>query len=112
MVDEVSKSPEWNRIQAKLWCSLPSAELVSLQRVENEYLWRAFFAPVTEYRDAGGHVHVGHHASGVKEVCALQVLAARNCITTSISQHQRDAHTVGIHTTLVQNVALVGSMVQ
>ena len=61
-------SPEWNRIQAKLWCSLPSAELVSLQRVENQKLWRAFEAPVTEYRDAGGHVHVGHHASGVEEV--------------------------------------------
>ena len=82
MVDEVSGSFEWNRIQAKLWCSLPSAELVSLQRVENKHLWRAFEAPVTEYRDAGGHVRVGHPASGVKEVCALQVLAACNYINT------------------------------
>ena len=112
MVKEDSGSFDWNRIQAKLWCSLPSAELVSLQRVENQTLWKAFEAPVTEYRDAGGHVHVGHHASGVKEVCALQVLAARNCITTSISQHQGDAHTVGSHTTLVQNVPLVVGMVQ
>ena len=68
---EVSGSPEWNCIQAKLRCSLPSAELVSLQRVENERLWRAFEAPVTEYRDAGGHVRIGHPASGVKEVCAV-----------------------------------------
>ena len=71
MVDELRRSPEWDRIQAKLWCSLPSAELVSLKRVENHKLWRAFEAPVTEYRDAGGHVRVGHHASGVKEVCAI-----------------------------------------
>ena len=77
---EDSGSFDWNRIQAKLRCSLPSAELVSLQRVENERLWRAFEAPVTEYRDGGGHVHVGHPASGVKEVRALQVFAACNCI--------------------------------
>ena len=78
MVDEASGSPEWNRIQAKLRCSLPSAELVSLQRVENKHLWRAFEGPVTEYRDAGGHVRVGHPASGVKEVCASHV---RHAIT-------------------------------
>ena len=107
MVDEGTGSPEWNRIKAKLRCSLPSAELVSLQRVENQKLWRAFEAPVSEYRDAGGHVHVGHHASGVKEVCTLELLAACNCITTSISQHQRDAHIVGSHTTLVLNVSPV-----
>ena len=82
MVKEDSGSLDWNRIQAKLWCSLPSAELMSLQRVENQKLWRAFEAPVTEYRDAGGHVRVGHPASGVKEVCALQVLAACNYINT------------------------------
>ena len=72
MVDELRRSPEWDRIQAKLWCSLPSAELEGLQRVENQQLWKAFEAPVTEYRDAGGHVRVGHHASGIKEVCALE----------------------------------------
>ena len=82
IVNEDSGSPEWNRIQAKLRCSLPSAELVSLQRVENEHLWRAFEGPVTEYRDGGGHVRVGHPASGVKEVSALQVLAACNCINS------------------------------
>ena len=87
-VKEHRDSPEWNRIQAKVWGSLPSAELVSLERVENQKLWRAFEAPVTEYHDAGGHVHVGHHASGVKEVCALELLTACNCITTPISQHQ------------------------
>ena len=69
MMNEHGGSPEWNRIQAKVWCSLPSANLVSVQRVENEKLWRAFEGPVTEYRDAGGHVRVGHCASGVKEVC-------------------------------------------
>ena len=69
MVDEVSGSVDWNRIQAKLWCSLSSANLESLKRVQNEHLWIAFEAPVTEYRDAGGHVRVGHPASGVKEVC-------------------------------------------
>ena len=78
MVEEPRDSPAWNRIQAKVWCSLPSAELVSLQRVENQKLWKAFEGPVAEYRDAGGHVRVGHHASGVKEVCALELLAARN----------------------------------
>ena len=112
MVDEVSGSVDWNRIQAKLWCSLSSANLESLKRVQNEHLRIAFEAPVTEYRDAGGHVRVGHPASGVKEVCALQVLLARNCISTSVSQHQRDAHTIRSHTTLVQNVPLVVGMVQ
>ena len=68
MVDEHRASPEWNRIQAKLWCSLPSAELVGLRRVVNEKLWRAFEAPLTEYRDAGGHVRMGQHASGAHEV--------------------------------------------
>ena len=82
LVDKVSGSPEWNRIQAKLWCSLPSAELVRLQRVENKHLWRAFEGPVTEYRDAGGHVRVGLPASGVKEVSAPRVLTACNCINT------------------------------
>ena len=71
MVNEKFGSPDWNRIQANLRCSLPSANLESLQRVENETLWRAFEGPVTEYRDAGGHVRVGHYASGVKEVCVL-----------------------------------------
>ena len=86
MVKEHRGSPEWKRIQAKLWCSLPSAELVSLQRVENQKLWRAFEAPVNEYRDAGGHVRLGHYASGVKEVCGLVLLVSCHCmgnITTS-----------------------------
>ena len=80
LVKEPSGSSEWKRIQAKLWCSLPSAELVSLQRVENQKLWKAFEGPVTEYRDAGGHVRLGHYASGVKEVCALALLVACYCI--------------------------------
>ena len=84
---EDTGSFEWNRIQAKLRCSLSFAELVSLQRVENEYLWRAFEAPVTEYRDAGGHVRLGHYASGVKEVCPLQLLLACNCRNT-ITSHR------------------------
>ena len=71
MVDEDLESPEWKRIQAKLRCSMPSAELVRLQRAENQKVWRAFEGPVTEYRDAGGHVRLGHHASGVKEVRGL-----------------------------------------
>ena len=71
VVNEDSGSSEWKRIQAMLWCSLSSAELVSLQRVENQKLWKAFEGPVTEYRDAGGHVRLGHYASGVKEVCVL-----------------------------------------
>lgn len=77
MVAEASGSPEWNRIQAKLWCSLPSANLEGLQRVENQKLWRAFEAPVCEYRDAGGHVRLEHYASGVKEV--------RICVLDSIT---------------------------
>ena len=71
MVNEEPGSLDWNRIQANLRCSLSSANLVSLQRVENQKLWRAFEAPVTEYRDSGGHVRLGHYASGVKEVCVL-----------------------------------------
>ena len=74
MVKEDSGSPDWNRIQANLRCSLPSANLESLQRVENEKLWRAFEGPVAEYRDAGGHVRMGHYASGVKEVCVLPLM--------------------------------------
>ena len=83
-------SPEWNRIQAKLWSSLPSAELVSLQRVENQKLWRAFEAPITEYHDAGGHVRLGHYASGVKEVLALCI----NNITSSLRQSHCMSHTL------------------
>ena len=86
MVDEHRGSPEWNRIQAKLRCSLPSAELVSLQHVENESLWRAFEAPVTEYRDAGGHVRLGHYASGVKEVCVL-ALCINNITSSPMQSH-------------------------
>ena len=84
IVNEDSGSPEWNRIQAKVWCSLPSANLESVQRVENQKLWKAFEGPVTEYRDAGGHVRVGHFASGVKEVCILAPF---------ITQHRRGNHT-------------------
>ena len=86
MVNEDSGSSEWNRIQAKLRCSMPSAELVSLQRVENQKLWRAFEAPVTEYRDAGGHVRLGHYASGVKEVCVL-ALSINNITSSPMQSH-------------------------
>ena len=82
MVNEVSGSPEWNRIQAKVWCSLSSANLESVQRVENPKLWKAFEGPVTEYRDAGGHVRVGHFASGVKEVCLLALFIHNITVST------------------------------
>ena len=68
MEDERCGSPEWNRIQAKLQCSLPSAQLVRLQRVENAKLWTAFAGPVADYREDGGSVRVDHVASGVREV--------------------------------------------
>ena len=92
LVKEHSGSSEWNRIQAKLWCSLPSAELVSLQRVENQKLWKAFEAPVTEYRDAGGHVRLGHYASGVKEVCVLALCI--NSATSSLRHSHCMTHTL------------------
>ena len=92
LVDEHSGSSEWNRIQAKVWCSLPSAKLVSLKRVENQKLWKAFEGPVTEYRDAGGHVRVGHFASGVKEVCVLALCI--NNITASTKQPHSMSKTV------------------
>ena len=68
MVDEAPGSPEWTRIQAKLWCSLPSAHLVRVQRVQNQKLWTAFAGPVAEFRDAGGYIRVDHNSSGVREV--------------------------------------------
>ena len=68
MVDEQPGSAEWNRIQAKLWCSLPSANIVQVQRVQNQKLWAAFVGPVTEFRDAGGDVRVGLDSSCVREV--------------------------------------------
>ena len=68
MVDEEPGSPEWTRIQAKLWCSLPSAHLVRVQRVQNQKLWTAFAGPVAEFRDAGGYIRVDHDSSGVREV--------------------------------------------
>ena len=71
MVDEQPGSPEWARIQAKLWCSLPSAQLARLQRVQNPKLWAAFVGPVAESRDAGGCVRVDHDSSSVREVCLL-----------------------------------------
>ena len=71
MVDEHRHSPEWTRIQAKLRCSLPSAQLVRVQRVQNPKLWAAFVGPVTEFRDAGGYVRVDHGQSGVREVTVL-----------------------------------------
>ena len=96
MVKQHRGSSEWNRIQAKLRCSLPSAELVSLQRVENQKLWRAFEGPVTEYRDAGGHVRLGHYASGVKEVCVLALCV--NNITSSPRQSHCMSNTVTMNT--------------
>ena len=110
MVDEVSGSPEWDRIQAKVWCSLPSANLERLQRVENEKLWRAFEGPVTEYRDAGGHVCLGHHASGVKEVCVLRVSAICYRIIATISQYNQGNHTVRVTLSYCLNVFLVMCM--
>ena len=83
MVNEEPGSLDWNRIQANLRCSMPSAKLESLQRVENQKLWKAFEGPVTEYRDAGGHVRVGHFASGVKEVCEL-ALCINNIAASTI----------------------------
>ena len=73
MVDEQPGSPEWARIQAKLWCSLPSAHLVRVQRVQNPKLWAAFVGPVAEYRDAGGYVRVDHDSSGVREVWPMLI---------------------------------------
>ena len=105
MVKEDFGSSDYNRIQAKLWCSLPSAELVSLQRVENQKLWRAFEGPVTEYRDAGGHVRVGHFASGVKEVCVLAL-----CIN-NITASTRSSHYMS-HAALLINVVVVVGMLQ
>ena len=105
LVDEHSGSSEWNRIQAKVWCSLPSANLVSLQRVENQKLWRAFEAPVTEYRDSGGHVRLGHYASGVKEVRVL-ALCINNITASTISSHSMS------HTALMINVVVVVGMLQ
>ena len=69
MVDEQPTSPEWARIQAKLRCSLPSAHLVRVQRVQNQKLWSAFSGPVKEFRDAGGYARVNHDSSCVREVC-------------------------------------------
>ena len=68
MVDEQPGSAEWDRIQAKLWCSLPSANIVRVQRVQNQKLWAAFVGPVAEFRDAGGHVRVDLDSSCVREV--------------------------------------------
>ena len=68
MVDERPGSPEWTRLQAKLWCSLPSANVVRVQRVQNQKLWAAFVGPVAEFRDAGGCVRVGLDSSSVREV--------------------------------------------
>ena len=73
MVDERRGSPEWARIQAKLWCSPPSAELVRVQRVQNPKLWAAFVGPVAEFRDAGGYVRVDHDSSAVREVWMLLI---------------------------------------
>ena len=74
MVDEQPGSPEWTRIQAKLWCGMPSANLVRLQRLQNQKLWSAFVGPVAEFRDAGGYVRVDHDSSYVREVCLLPVM--------------------------------------
>ena len=68
MVDEPRGSPDWLRIQAKLRCSLPSADVVRVQRVQNQKLWSAFVGPVAEFRDAGGYVRVDHDSSSVREV--------------------------------------------
>ena len=85
MVKEHRGSPEWNRIQAKVWCSLSTANLERVQRVENQTLWREFEGPVTEYRDGGGHVRVGHFASGVKEVGMLALFIYNITVSTRLS---------------------------
>ena len=71
MVDEPRGSPEWARIRAKLWCSLPSAQLTRVQRVQNPKLWGAFVGPLAEFRDTGGSVRVDHDSSSVREVWKL-----------------------------------------
>ena len=68
MVDERRGSPEWARIQAKIWCSLPAANLVAVRRVQNTKLWTAFVGPLAEFRDAGGYTRVDHDSSSVREV--------------------------------------------
>ena len=73
-MDEQPGSSEWTRIQAKLWCSMPSANLVRLQRVQNQKLWAAFVGPVADFRDAGGYVRVDHDSSSVREVYLLLIM--------------------------------------
>ena len=94
MVDERRGSPEWARIQAKLWCSLPSAELVRVQRVQNPKLWAAFVGPVAEFRDAGGYVRVDHDSSSVREVWILLIrIITPLCIAeVHVFFHCLDAH--------------------
>ena len=77
---------------------------MGLRRVVNEKLWRAFEAPLTEYRDAGGHVRMGHHASGVHEVWTLESCAlVRQCyiitkIITLYTDPMLNVHVVvGVH---------------
>ena len=87
MVDEHRESPEWTRIQAKLRCSLPSAQLVRVQRVQNPKLWAAFVGPVTEFRDAGGYIRVSHGTSGVREVRTLLPSHHAPLIYESVTVH-------------------------
>ena len=94
MVDEQPGSAEWDRIQAKLWCSLPSANVVRVQRVHNPKLWATFAGPVVECEDAGGYVRVDHDFSSVREVWILlasriRIVISWYCTTTSLVSSMR-----------------------
>ena len=94
MVDERPGSPEWTRLQAKLWCSLPSANVVRVQRVQNQKLWAAFVGPVAEFRDAGGDVRVGLDSSCVHEVLLCPTTSRHHYTPVSHSPLGFCAHVV------------------
>ena len=112
MVEEQRGSLDWARIQAKIRCSLPSAELRSLTRVHNPKLWSAFEGPVREFRDAGGYVRADQDVTGVREVwsnyCQHDAIVYKsqnnnsNCFTTTVRSLPR------VHIIIYSHLVRVG----
>ena len=67
-VDVRAESATFRRVEAKVRESLPGAELVRLQRVQNRHLWKPFYAEVCGQRRQGNPTRPGLAGSRVQEL--------------------------------------------
>jgi hypothetical protein len=109
-VDIDSGTPDWDRIQTMLRCSLPGAVLTRLERVQNRRLWGPFYNAITQHcHDGGGsctaHAPVGEgvqelwHATGAVDAicCSDTGFDIRRAHKHGLSQAVLDKMGVGGH---------------